>query len=392
MKKKRVLAGTAAAIAAVTVFVPAAKKREKPVEVVTTAVAVGEIKETIQAGGRIFPTVEVDISAEVSGEIVRLECFDGKSVRKGDTLLVIKQEPYIAEVESAEASLGVLEAEHRQQKMRMEQAVATLARMRRLAAGGGIADSELQKAEADSAIAADALEAAFHSVRRGRALLRQAQENLALTTVLSPMNGTVTFIAVKKGERIVGTSQMSGTLIMKIADLSTMALKADISENDIASIHVGDSADISVEAFRDGKLKGVVTHIANSSKFIDGTFGQVANFEVRIGILPIESSAASNGGEMRLRPGMSASASISASRRGNILKIPAQSIFLKERKECVWVIGDDGRAHATFVRTGIQDLDSIEVSSGLKKGERVVSAPLSAISTVLTENRKTKEK
>lgn len=377
------------AFAAAASFIAAESCAEKSIRVETTEVSVGDIVETIPAGGRIFPTVEVEISAEVSGEIVRLDCYDGKQVRKGDTLLVIKQEPYIAEVESAEASLRVLEAECRQQHRRAEQAWEALERVRSLAGKGGISESELKKSEADSAIASDALEAAFNSVRRGQAALNRAKEDLALTTITSPMNGTVTYLSVKKGERIVGTSQMAGTLIMKIADLGAMALRADISENDIGSIHIGDSVEVSVEAYRNRKLKGVVTHIANSSKFIDGSFGQVANFEVQIRILPPESHSAAECGGMRLRPGMSASASITSSRHNDILKLPARSIFVRDGKESVWTVDDGGRVRIAHISTGIQDLDSIEVTSGLKQGDKVVTAPVTAITTQLSEGMKT---
>lgn len=357
---------------------------EEAIKVETVLVETGSITETVPVEGRIRPVKEVEIAAEVSGEIVSLPVSDGSSVLRGDTLLKIRPDVYRAAVESAEASLGMLKAEYLQQRTRTAQACSTLARNRRLFGGNAAAYGEVESAFADSVIAAEQLLAAEYAVKRGEAALREATDNLARTTIVSPISGTVTLLAVKEGERIVGTSQMAGTLAMKIADLGNMELVAGASERDIIRINRGDSARVATEASPDLHFAGKVTRIANSAKNIDVTFGQVANFEVRIAIMP---DASTTHGHI-IRPGMSASASIITEKLEGVTLIPVRSLFAKGRQEYVWLVDSDGRVHSRAITTGIQDLDRIEVKDGLKEGDRIVSGPVSAVTKELEDGMK----
>lgn len=353
-------------------------------EVETAVVGTGCITESVPVEGRIRPVKEVEIAAEVSGEIVALPVAEGNLVHRGDILMTIRPDVYKAAVESAEASLGMLEAEYSQQVTLNARACSTLVRVRRLHSGSAAAYGEVESAVADSAIAAERLLAAAFAVKRGEAALREAEDNLARTSVVSPISGTVTYLAVKEGERIVGTSQMAGTVAMKIADLCNMELVAGASERDILKIGLGDSAKVVTESSPDIDFRGKVSRIANSAKNIDVSFGQVANFEVRIAILP----EAGQNPDIVIRPGMSASASILTEKLDDVTLIPVCSMFAKGRREYVWLVDKDGRVHSTAIGTGIQDLDRIEVISGLKTGDRIVCGPVSAVTKDLEDGMK----
>ena len=380
--KRKTLIWTLAGAGALALAVTAGRGKDGgAVEVQTACVSVADIAESIPAVGTVRPEVELEIAAEVSGEIVSLPVKEGAKVRSGDMLVRIKQDAYLATLESAGAALGMARAELSQQSKRTEQAVAEHARVAALHAGGAVSDSELEAARADSAMAQDALDAAGYAVRRAEAALREAEDNLSRTTVHAPMPGTISALYVRKGERIVGTSQMAGTLLMKVADLSRMEVIADISETDVVKLHVGDSATIRIDAIRDAEFRGKVVEIANSAKNIAGTFGQVANFEVRIAML----SLSSPGDGMKVRPGMTASATIHTDLRRGILSVPVQCVFARDSKQQVWTVDKDGRARSATIKTGIQDFDRIEVLSGLAEGQRVISAPYSAITKELDE-------
>lgn len=385
-KTKIILAACAAGI---LTLIAAKGRGGKIPEVGTVAVSRGEIVESIPVGGKIRPEKEVEIAAEVSGEIVYLPISEGDRVKKGDVLLKIRQNAYIAALESAKASLGMLKAEYKQHERRAIQAAAELERVRALHGMDAVAAKGLENAEAEKLIADGQLEAAGFAVQRGEAALREASDNLSRTVITSPMDGTVSLLAVKKGERIVGTSQMAGTLIMRIADLSRMELVVNVGENDMVRIHEGDSAEITLEALEKCRIGGKVTKIANSAKFVDGTFGQVTNFEVRIAMLADSSGDGPEAERITLRPGMSASASIRSASRKDILKVPAGCVFVSDKTERLWKV-EDGKVHSVKIETGLQDLDFIGILSGVEEGDIVVCSPVSAISGGLYEGMKVK--
>lgn len=360
---------------------------ENILEVTVVEACRGEIVETIPAGGRIHPVTEVEIAAEVSGEIVYLPVEEGKRVRKGDILLKIRQDAYLAALESASASLGMLRAEYEQQEEMAARAGSELKRAQALFESDAAPESRLCNARAEKKIADSRLEAARYAVIRGEAAVKEATDNLSRTVIVSPMEGTVSRLAVRKGERIVGTSQMAGTPVMRIADLSAMELVVNVGENDIVKIHEGDSARITIEPLGGAKRWGRVTKIANSAKFIDGSFGQVANFEVRIALLPPDGEENSP----QPRPGMSASAAIKSAAESGIIKVPAGALFLRNRGQRLWMV-ENGRVHSVKIETGLQDLDFVGITAGVKEGDLVVTAPADAISGGLSEGMKVKVK
>lgn len=366
-------------------------KRDKACEVEVAAVKRGDISESIPCGGKIRPVREVEMAAEVSGEIVWLPVSDGDPVKRGQVLLKIRQDAYLAALESARASLGMLRAELAQQESRASLARIELERVRDLVFGEAAPRSRLEKAEAEKSIADAQFEAARCAVERGEAAVKEAEDNLARTVIVAPMDGNVSHLAVKTGERIVGTSQMAGTPIMRITDFSQMELVVNVGENDAVRIHEGDSAEVSLEAYGGRKFSGIVTKIANSAKFIDGSFGQVTNFEVRIAMLNESYADLLGSDRFPVRPGMSATAAIRTSEASGILRVPAQSLFTSRGSEAVWRV-ENGRVYSTAVRTSIQDLDYTGVTEGLREGDLVVIAPAQAVSGGLEDGGKVKIK
>lgn len=383
--QKRWLA--AAAVPAILVIILATGGESVDVE--TASVQKGSITETIPVSGTIRPSVEVSVSPDVSGEVVELNVREGDTVCRGDTLLKIKQELYISMVERAEAALGSMKAEYHRQAAAARQARLNLQRCERLLKGKAASNAEYEKAKAEYDIAREQLTAASCNVRSGEASLREARGNLTKTVVISPMDGTVSKLNVTLGERVVGTSQMAGTEMLSIADMSEMEVIAEVGENDIVRIREGDKAEIVADAYSSLKFKGLISHIANSSKFIGTGLGQVANFEVSIAILPFPSGGEQDG-RIPLKPGMSATVSITAADRQGILLIPVQSIVTKGRNEFVWKLTEDGTVRATGIETGIQSLDFAEVVSGLNEGDIIVCGPYQALSEELQDGSRVK--
>lgn len=349
-----------------------------------------DMTESIPASGRIRPTVEVKISPDVSGEIVSLNFSEGDSVRKGDLLLTIKQDLYISMVEQAEASLNSLRAALEQQRAQFGQAELKLARSETLFSRSAISEAELENVRAEYEVHKAGLSAAMYSMMSGEASLKEAQENLTKTVIYAPMSGIISRMNVEAGERVVGTSQMAGTEMLRIADFSAMELLVEVSESDVVRMAVGDSASIEIDAWPGRSFSGIVTKIANSSQNIGLLNEQVANFGVRISILGESCDGLRGKNPLPIRPGMSASASIVTLRRDAVTAVPVQSVFTKGGEEYVWLIGDDGLAHSRRVVTGIQDMSMIEVEDGVEEGDMVVSAPWSAITSTLKDFMKVK--
>ena len=359
-------------------------------EVEVMIVGVRDLVETIPAGGKLRPVTEIAVSPDVSGEIVELNFREGDRVRKGDVLVKIKQDLYLSMVEKAEAALGSLKAELARQQAAARQASAALSRARLLYAQQAVSTSELEAAQAEYDMMAGQLNAARWNVRSGEASLKEARENLTKTVIRAPMEGTVSRLFVALGERVVGTSQMAGTELLRIADLSRMEVVTDVGENDVVRISPGDSVSLSLDAYPRLTFSGLVTQIANSSKFVGAGIEQVANFEVRIAVRPESYASLLQEDPTPLKPGMSASVSIVTRERKDVMTIPLQSVFLRERREAVWCIDESGTVTAREIETGIQDLTSIEVKSGLAIGETIVCAPYQAINGELSEGCRVK--
>lgn len=353
------------------------------------------ITQLVTATGKIQPEVQVKISPEVSGEIVALPVKEGQRVRKGDFLLKIKPDFYSAQREQfaavllqAQATLSKNESEYR--------------RMENLHSKGLVSESEFDQAKA-------AFETSRASYAQAVASLDQAEESFRKTTILSPMDGTVSQLNAELGERVLGTNQFQGTEVMTIADLSKMEARVEVSETDVILVSVGDTARISVDALNDQKVTAVVYEIANTGTSRGlGTQEEVTNFEVKMRIL---------GRVDVLRPGMSMTADIETETKENVLTVPIQSVTTRspkkeqadesdegqpqaanvkvskrkrdeERpKEVVFVV-KDGLARTVPVKRGISDDSYVEIIDGVQEGSEVVSGGYKAINRELEDSTK----
>lgn len=339
--------------------------------------AVGTIHQTIPANGKVRPVTEVNITPDVSGEIVEIFFQEGDFVHKGDLLLKIKPDIYLSLLDQATAALNGSKAQFSQQEASLRQAKLHFERCKLLLEKGAIALSEYEEAESSFKIAERVLESARYQVQSATASVREARENLAKTSIYSPMDGIISRMMVEKGERVVGTSQMAGTEILRVADFSRMEISVEINENDIIKVERGDTASVEIDAFKGQKFSGIVTQVANSAKSTGYLSEQITSFEVNI-LLSDDTS--------RLRPGMSATIAITTEKKDNIITIPLKCI---NSNGCIFVVRDDGSTvEERRVITGIQDINNIEIIDGLSMEEMVVSGPYDAINRSLTDNGK----
>jgi HlyD family secretion protein len=391
-------------------------------EVSTEKASLRSITEIITANGKIQPETEVKITPDVSGEIVELAVKDGDFVKKGQFLLKIKPDNYIsgrdralASLNAAKANLANSKAMLNQVEARYEQARLSFNRSKILWEEKTISESEWESSQSSFEVAKAEVSASKQNVastefavNSAEATLKEASENLVKTSISAPINGTVTLLKVEKGERVVGTEMMSGTEMLRVADLNRMEVLTEVNENDIVRISLNDSAYIEVDAFPDRKFKGIVTEIANSATSEGLTTDQVTNFEVKI--LLLEESyrdLIKEGKPQPFRPGMSASVDILTESKTGVIAVPLQSVTLMadslikkdsvalakkddEPKEVVFVY-DKGKAVTTIVKTGIQDNDYIEIVSGLSDGTEVVVAPYNIITKKLKDGASLKK-
>lgn len=396
-KKKKIIIFSilAVVIIALGVVVFLGSKKEPIIPVQTEAVTKRTITQVVTATGKIQPEVLVKISPEVSGEIVVLPVKEGQRVKKGDLLMKIKPDVYLAQRDQFAA--GLLSA--KASLLRTESEFSRIADLYK--------KNLVSQAEYDYARAAYETSKAENA--RATASLNQADENLRKTTVFSPMDGTVSKLNSQLGERVLGTIQFQGTEVMQIADLSRMEARVDISETDVVLVALGDTARISVDAFADKKVIGTVYEIANTAKSRGlGTQEEVTNFEVKIRIV---------GGDIFLRPGMSMTADIETDTRQGVLSIPIQSVTtrapkkeMKEEssdgqsgrieanptarqkaenkpKEVVFVL-QENRVRTVPVKRGISNDSYVEILEGLTEGEKVVSGSYKAINRELEDSSK----
>ena len=357
------------------------------------------ITETITANGKIQPEKEVKISPDVAGEIVELTVKEGDHVEKGQLLCRIKPDIYISQRDRSNAAISSAQARLAQSQAQFIQADLSFKRSKQLFDEQTISKSEYEQAEASYQVAKSEVDAAKYSVISAEASLKEANENLVKTSIYSPMTGNVSMLLVELGERVVGTSMMTGTEMMRVADLSRMEAQVQVNENDIVRVKLGDTAVIEIDAFIDQKFKGVVTEIANSAKTTGVSADQVTNFDVKILVLPESyEMLTKDGNKNPLRPGLSASVDIQTVTRKGVLSVPIQAVTTRidTTKIQVSPSGDDIRtlafvtdgthAFAKDVKTGIQDNSYIEIISGIKEGDQVISAPFSAISKKLSDS------
>jgi len=404
MKKKTVRWIIVLAVVFIAILLYFGSKSNKDfINVTTEKVTKRDIIEMIPANGKIKPVVEVKISPDVSGEIVELYFKEGDQIKRGDLIIKIKQDVYISMKDRAEASLNSVKAQLTQQQAQFVQTEQTYQRNKALYEQRVISESEFEASLAQYAVAQEQIRAAEFNVKSSLAALKEAEENLIKTTIYAPMDGIISKMSVEKGERVVGTSQMAGTEMLRIADLDDMEVLVDVNENDIVRVNQGDTTTIEVDAYPNRKFTGVVTQIANSAKNIGSSLDQVTNFEVKVYILPDSYSDIVGKDRIPFRPGMSASVSIQTAKRINVISIPLQSITTRtdlipdslrtqmganESREQVFVVKSDQTIEVRNVTTGIQDLSNIEILSGLSDQDEIVIGPFSAISKTLKSGTK----
>ena len=350
---------------------------DEVVEVSVTKPEIGSISVNVPANGKIRPVTEIKIAPDISGEIIEIFCQEGDYVTKGELLIKIKQDTYISVLEQAQGVLNASKAQYRQQQAILHKEELSFERSRGLFNEKAISQSEYEESQLQLSIAKSALEAAEFNVQSAIASVKEAEENLSKTSIYAPMSGTISRLSVEKGERVVGTFQMAGTEMLRISDFSQMEAVVEVNENDIVNVEMGDTAVIEVDAIRWRDFKGIVTKVSNSASNTGYTSRQISSFEVKILILdPI----------MELRPGMSATASVETEKKEGIITIPLGCI---NANGCIFVVGNDGKTvNERHISTGLQDINKIEVVSGVSPDDEVVVSPYEAINKRLTDNGK----
>ena len=390
----------------------------KEVEVAT--VKETTIIETVTATGKVQPEIEVKISSEVSGEIIGLPVKEGQIIKKGDLLVRINPDLYESGVSRNAAALSTSKAGLRQAEAQLKEAKANYDRNKTLFEKGVISKSEWDKITSAYDVATAAKQSAFFQVQSAGASVTEAQDNLNRTTIYSPVDGTISKLDTELGERVVGTQQMTGTEILRVANLNNMEVEVDVNENDIVKVKIGDAAEIEVDAYLKKKFKGEVTSISNSAS--DGqTADQVTNFKVKVRILKESYEDMTVGKPANytpFRPGMTATVDIITTRKENIIAVPISAVVVKadttavgkdivkdleqkekeektgitqKKHECVFIT-ENGKAVLKPVTTGIQDDTNIEITVGLKKGDKVIIGPYGLVSKDLNAGDKVKDK
>lgn len=365
------------------------------------------IIETVSATGKIQPEVEVKISSEVSGEIIALSVKEGQTVKKGDLLVKINPDLYESGLNRTVASLSTSKAGLSQAEAQVKEAKANYERNKKLFAKGVISKSEWDKIVSAYEVAQASKQSAYYSVQSASATVTEARDNLNRTTIYAPVDGTISRLDVELGERVLGTQQMAGTELLRVANLNNMEVEVDVNENDIVKVNIGDSAKIEVDAYLKKEFKGIVTSISNSASSTL-TADQVTNFKVKVRILKesYEDLIAGKPANFSpFRPGMTATVDIETKRKENVLAVPISAVVMKtdtisgkkdvleelekeekekvkgstdKKFECVFVkIGD--KAELRKIKSGIQDDTNIEIVSGLKKGDVIIVGPYTTV-------------
>ena len=372
------------------------------------------IIETVAATGKIQPEIEVKLSSEVSGEIIDLPIKEGQDVKKGDLLVKINPDLVQAAVSQSQAALQNSRAGLSQAEASLNQAKLTFNRNKPLFDKGVISKADFERAQSDLDIAQASRQSAFYNVQSVAAQVKQATDNLGRTSIFAPRDGTISMLNVELGERVVGTAQMAGTEIVRVANLQNMEVEVDVNENDIVKIAVGDSTIVEVDAYLKTKFAGIVTEIANSAQ-ATLTADQVTNFKVKVRILEDSYTHLLEGKKETyspFRPGMTATVDIITKKRNNILAAPISAIVVKtdtsatrsttpksttnvgaaeEKFECVFV-KNCGVAKLRVVTTGIQDDSKIEILTGLEEGDEIIIGPYSLVTKTLKTGDKVEVK
>jgi len=388
----------------IVIAVIASGNKDKTITVQTEKVVKRNITQVVSGTGTINPETKVDISAEISGEITHLPYKEGDTVKKGDLLVKIRAETYGERINQQQAGVQYSRTQVEVAENNMKKAELELQRTEQLHKSGLVSQSDLDNARIAYEVALSNIKSANANVRQNLALLRQSSQDLSKATIRSNMDGIVTQLNNELGEKVVGTQQMAGTVIMTVSDLSRMDAEIEISETDITNVKLGDTADVEVDAFPDRIIKGYVYEISNSAKSKGlGTQEQVINFIVKIRIIDQDVS---------LKPGMSCNADIKVNSKSDIIAIPIQSVTAREDektteeddeevkrksnenlkkkekpKEVVFIVeeGTPPKVKMVQVKTGISDDRYIEVLEGISPDAEIVKGPYKSISKELEE-------
>jgi HlyD family secretion protein len=408
------------------------KPKEMEVEIAKAGRAT--IVEKVSASGTVQPVTEVKIAPEVSGEIIALLIEEGDSVRKGQTLVKIRPDTWESQLDRAEAGVSQQKANLEQSEANLQRVKATFIRaeqeykrQEKLWNEKVISEADWQMAKQNFAVAKSdvtsaeqSVEAAKHIIRSTEATLGEARENFRKTSVVAPMNGIVSKLIVRNGERVVGTATMAGTEMLRIADLNNMEVRVNVNENDIVRVSIGDTAIIDVDSYSstNKEFKGLVTLIANTAK--DKTSADaITEFEVRILILRSSyEDLVREGNRFPFRPGMTASVDIITTRKENVLSVPLAAVTTrnpaaeksaekagpsndnkqnasqqqrpakKEEDKIVVFVNENGVAKMVEVKTGISDYDNIEILTGISDSTEVITGPFLVVSKRLKDGEK----
>jgi len=369
------------------------------INVETQKVIPTTIIQKVSATGKIQPELEIKISSEVSGEIIELPVKEGQMVKKGDLLVRINPDIYQSVVKRSAASLETVRASLQQSSATLKEAEESYKRNKVLFDKGVISKSDWDKAVSAYEVAKASRESARFNVQSAMASVSEAQDNLKKTVIYAPTNGTISKLSVELGERVVGTMQMTGTEIMRVANLGSMEVEVDVNENDIVKVNVGDSVNVEVDAYLKRIFKGTVTNIANTANSTSSV-DQVTNFKVKI---HIEESSYQDllkdkpAGYSPFRPGMTATVDILTNTKKDVVAVPISAIMIKKKseinpntpkqdadkkQEVVFVL-KNGKAELRTVNTGIQDNVNIEILSGISKDETIITGPYQTITKIL---------
>jgi len=419
MSKKKIYILVGVVIALIIVLVALKSKgiiggNDDSKQVETSKVDEITIIETVSATGKIQPEIEVKISSEVSGEIIALPVKEGQVVKKGDLLVKINPDLYTSGYNRTISNLSGTKAGLSQADATFKEAKASYDRSKTLFDKGIISRSDWDKAIAAFEGAKANKESAYYNVQSANATVKEAKDNLGRTTIYAPADGTISSLGVELGERVLGTQQMTGTELLRVANLNNMEVEVDVNENDIVKINIGDSTKIQVDAYLKKEFKGIVTSISNSAS-ASTTADQVTNFKVKVRILKESYQDLLEGKPATyspFRPGMTATVDIITERKEKVIGVPISAVVIKsdtaatksyeikdegedkkvttkndKKFECVFV-KEGNKAKIKIVKTGIQDDTNIEIISGLKKGDVVIVGPYTTVTKDLNSGDK----
>jgi HlyD family secretion protein len=414
--------------------------KNEGIKVTSEKVQQRTITEIVNASGKIYPEIEVKVSPDISGEITELNVQEGDTVKKGQVLARIYADIY--DIQRNQAASGVAQSQAQVSnstaaldalKAQMEQAQETYTMQKKLFDDKVISRNEFNIAEANYKSSKANYNAAVQGIRGGQASVQSAQANLqkankdlGRTVIVAPTDGVISLLNVKKGEKVAGNSFNVGTEMMRIADMQKIEVRVDVGENDIPKVKLGDSAVITVDAYSDRKFKGLVTQIASSNNgaatqsALSSTSTDVTQYKVYVRLLPESYMDLIGKGSFPFRPGMSANADIQTKTHSNVLSIPINAVTTRDKNDSakankvqpadantnttasvtansyddlevvVFVVDKEGKIKKVKVKTDIQDINNIEITSGLKAGDEVITGPYDVVSKTLKEGDKVK--